>query len=79
MVDKMPSILKQEKKSVLKRRNVSHLSFNIETVQESKVSFAQSDAMEIGTVTRNESFFFSVWPGKLLSLKLSTDLYVKRA
>lgn len=62
----MPSILKQEKKSMLKRRNVSHLSVNIETVQENKVSFAKLDSMEGDTVTRNEGFFFSVWPGKLL-------------
>ncbi|KAG4070159.1 hypothetical protein HA402_003849 [Bradysia odoriphaga] len=60
----MPSILKQEKRSVLKRRNVSHLSVvNIETVQQqNKVSFAKFNFMEIDTETRNESFFYSVWP-----------------
>lgn len=55
----MPSILKKDKKTTLRKRNVSDLSVKIETVQEKKVSF--DTAMK----TLNESFFESVWPGKV--------------
>lgn len=55
----MPSMLKKDKKTTLRKRNVSDLSLKIETVQETKVSF--DTEME----TRNESFFEGVWPGKV--------------
>lgn len=63
--EEMPSILKQDKRSVLKKRNVSHLSVKIENVQENKVSFAETTLLERREETRNDSYFESVWPGKL--------------
>lgn len=65
----MSPILKKGQKSILKRRNVPHLSVKIETVQENKVSFDRGFDRGFDKTnlleTRNESFFESVWPGKI--------------
>lgn len=59
----MPLILKTEKKSVLKKRNVTKLVVKVETVPENRVNldFEETNLLK----TRNESFFESVWPGKI--------------
>ncbi|XP_037024150.1 gustatory receptor for sugar taste 64a-like [Bradysia coprophila] len=54
----MLSVVKKDKKPILKKRNKHHLNVNIETVRENKVSIGATNLLEM----RNESFFKSVWP-----------------
>ncbi|KAG4072379.1 hypothetical protein HA402_004311 [Bradysia odoriphaga] len=58
----MPSVLKKDKKPILKKRNEHHLSVKIETVREKKVIIGETNYLEMRNETRNESFFESVWP-----------------
>lgn len=57
----MPPIQKKDEKSIFNKRKVSQLRDKIETYQENRVSADKTNSLEV----RNESFFESVWPGKI--------------